>query len=107
MILCFGRIVGKSSKDNSPCRFVTTMGHWHLYCKFYHSAIYFYMVYRGYGLSLKEGINAKVNSLFEMMEEIAMPMYLKRDSIRFLEANVSAISLAVISIGLSQRYEFR
>ena len=42
-----------------------------------------------------------------MMEEIAMPMYLKRDSIRFLEASVSAISLAVTSVGLPQRYEFR
>lgn len=41
------------------------------------------------------------------MEEIAMPMYLKRDSIRFLEASVSAISLAVTSVGLPQRYEFR
>ncbi len=36
-----------------------------------------------------------------------MPMYLKRDSIRFLEASVSAISLAVASVGLPQRYEFR
>ena len=36
-----------------------------------------------------------------------MPMYLKRDSIRFLEASVSAISLAVTSVGLPQRYEFR
>ena len=36
-----------------------------------------------------------------------MPMYLKRDTIRLLEASVEAISLAVTSLGLPQRHEFR
>lgn len=36
-----------------------------------------------------------------------MPMYLKRDTIRLLEASVEAISLAVTSLGLPQRHLFR
>ncbi|MDF2645357.1 MAG: hypothetical protein K0Q73_1162 [Paenibacillus sp.] len=36
-----------------------------------------------------------------------MPMYLKKDSIRLLEASVDALSLSVLSLGLPQRYEFR
>lgn len=36
-----------------------------------------------------------------------MPMYLKKSTIRLLEASVEAISLAVTSIGLPQRYELR
>ncbi len=36
-----------------------------------------------------------------------MPMYLKRDTIRLLESSVEAISLAVTSLGLPQRHEFR
>ncbi len=36
-----------------------------------------------------------------------MPMYLKRDTIRLLEASVNAISMAVTSLGLPQRYDFR
>lgn len=36
-----------------------------------------------------------------------MPMYLKRDAIRFIEASVSAISMAVTSLGMPRRYEFR
>lgn len=36
-----------------------------------------------------------------------MPMYLKRDAIRFFEASVSAISMAVMALGMPRRYEFR
>ena len=36
-----------------------------------------------------------------------MPMYLKRDAIRFFEASVSAISMAVTALGMPRRYEFR
>ena len=36
-----------------------------------------------------------------------MPMYLKRDTIRLLEASVDSISMAVTSLGLPQRYELR
>ncbi len=36
-----------------------------------------------------------------------MPMYLKRDTIRLLEASVDAISLAVTALGLPQRHEVR
>lgn len=36
-----------------------------------------------------------------------MPMYLKRDTIRLLESSVNSISMAVTSLGLPQRYEFR
>ena len=36
-----------------------------------------------------------------------MPMYLKRDTIRLLEAGVEAISLAVTALGLPRRYEIR
>lgn len=36
-----------------------------------------------------------------------MPMYLKKDTIRLLEASVEAISLAVTSLGLPQRHLFR
>lgn len=36
-----------------------------------------------------------------------MPMYLKRDTIRLLEASVNSISMAVTSLGLPQRYELR
>ncbi|WP_420811121.1 MAG: hypothetical protein ACJ3UO_05635 [Dehalococcoides mccartyi] len=34
-------------------------------------------------------------------------MYLKRDTIRLLEASVNSISMAVTSLGLPQRYELR
>ena len=36
-----------------------------------------------------------------------MPMYLKRDTIRLLEASVESISLAVAALGLPRRYESR
>ena len=36
-----------------------------------------------------------------------MPMYLKRDAIRFIEASVSAISMAVAALGMPRRYDFR
>lgn len=36
-----------------------------------------------------------------------MPMYLKKDTIRLLEASVNSISMAVTSLGLPQRYELR
>lgn len=36
-----------------------------------------------------------------------MPMYLKRSTIRLLEASVEAISMAVTSLGLPKRYELR
>lgn len=36
-----------------------------------------------------------------------MPMYLKKSTIRLLEASVEAISLAVMSIGLPRRHELR
>ena len=36
-----------------------------------------------------------------------MPMYLKRETIRLLEASVSAISMAVAALGLPQRHEIR
>ena len=36
-----------------------------------------------------------------------MPMYLKRDTIRLLEASVESISMAVTAIGLPKRYELR
>jgi hypothetical protein len=36
-----------------------------------------------------------------------MPMYLKRDTIRLLEASVNSISMAVTSLGLPKRYELR
>nr|WP_294682961.1 hypothetical protein [uncultured Anaerotignum sp.] len=36
-----------------------------------------------------------------------MPMYLKRDTIRLLEASVESISMAATALGLPQRYEFR
>lgn len=36
-----------------------------------------------------------------------MPMYLKKSTIRLLEASVESISLAVTAIGLPQRYEMR
>lgn len=36
-----------------------------------------------------------------------MPMYLKRDAIRFIEASVSAISIAVAALGMPRRYDFR
>ena len=36
-----------------------------------------------------------------------MPMYLKRDTIRLLEASVESISMAVTSLGLPQRHELR
>ena len=34
-------------------------------------------------------------------------MYLKRDAIRFIEASVSAISMAVAALGMPRRYDFR
>lgn len=34
-----------------------------------------------------------------------MPMYLKRDAIRFIEASVSAISMAVAALGMPRRYD--
>ena len=36
-----------------------------------------------------------------------MPMYLKRDTIRLLEASVESISMAVTALGLPKRYELR
>ena len=36
-----------------------------------------------------------------------MPMYLKRDTIRLLEASVESISMAVAALGLPKRYELR
>ncbi|WP_312644122.1 hypothetical protein [Hydrogenoanaerobacterium sp.] len=36
-----------------------------------------------------------------------MPMYLKRNTIRYFEASVDAISLAVTALGLPQRHEIR
>ena len=36
-----------------------------------------------------------------------MPMYLKRDTIRLLEASVDSICMAVTSLGLPQRYDLR
>jgi hypothetical protein len=36
-----------------------------------------------------------------------MPMYLKRDSIRLLEASTDAISMAVLALGLPRQYEKR
>ncbi|QAT49548.1 hypothetical protein EQM14_07010 [Caproiciproducens sp. NJN-50] len=36
-----------------------------------------------------------------------MPMYLKKDTIRLIEASVDSISMAVTSLGLPQRYELR
>ena len=36
-----------------------------------------------------------------------MPMYLKRDAIRFIEASVSAISMEVAALGMPRRYDFR
>lgn len=34
-----------------------------------------------------------------------MPMYLKRDTIRLLEASVESISMAVTAIGLPKRWK--
>lgn len=35
-----------------------------------------------------------------------MPMYLKRDAIRFIEASVSAISMAVAALGMPRRCSY-
>lgn len=36
-----------------------------------------------------------------------MPMYLKKDSIRFLESSIEMISMAINSLGMPERIELR
>ena len=39
--------------------------------------------------------------------DIIMPMYLKKDTIKFLEASIETISMAIMSLGIPERIELR